>query len=775
MIELTMQTKKEAYLKKVYRFMIIFILFLVAIAILFINYVLKYEELAAQQYLEAVAIQTASNIKSRISNQKYELSLLASEMTAKIDNFSDAEFRNFLLKKVNLEQYFRLGFAFPDGRALRFQENIGEIEHVDYSNINCFHEALAGKPCLEKIVKMPEAKSGYVNQYFVPVYSEKNTLVGVLCGQYEVTKFQKILSYATFKGNAYANIINSDGRFLIKHKSIDSKGQNFFDLPIKFINNTKEDIQNQMKEKEHFFFQFKNKIDGKIYCAALASIGERDGFVLIDIPKDILMLNIKMLLFGISFIIIFIACLFLLLLKYTNSLYKKNEKTIYNIAFTDEVTGGSNKNKFLYKAKEILNNSSDDDKYAMISFDITKFKIINELYGYKKANKILTDVYNILSKNLSKGSIVARDFAATFIILYKYDKEDFIVKYFINKVLDDIKIYNNEVMQNLTSNDEYRVTSKLFVTFGIYLIMDKKGSLVQMGDRASIAKRSIKDSVMCSYQFYDDTYRAEMLSNKALEDEMYNALDNHHFQMYLQPKFDLNTMDLKGAEALVRWVHPKKGIIPPIDFIPLFEKNGFIMEVDKCIWSQACEFLSKRKKAGESLFPISVNVSRLHMNNDAFIDELIKLTRTFDIEPKYIELELTESACLNNEKRFIEIMQKLKNYGFAIAMDDFGTGYSSLNMLRHLPVDVLKLDRGFITDSILDSKGKVVIKSILDMASKLNMETVAEGIETPEQAMFLKNAGCKIAQGFLYGRPMDIHKFVLTFLSGAHSEYQDVD
>lgn len=163
------------------------------------------------------------------------------------------------------------------------------------------------------------------------------------------------------------------------------------------------------------------------------------------------------------------------------------------------------------------------------------------------------------------------------------------------------------------------------------------------------------------------------------------------------------------------------------------------------------------------------------MNNDAFIDELIKLTRTFDIEPKYIELELTESACLNNEKRFIEIMQKLKNYGFAIAMDDFGTGYSSLNMLRHLPVDVLKLDRGFITDSILDSKGKVVIKSILDMASKLNMETVAEGIETPEQAMFLKNAGCKIAQGFLYGRPMDIHKFVLTFLSGAHSEYQDVD
>ena len=188
------------------------------------------------------------------------------------------------------------------------------------------------------------------------------------------------------------------------------------------------------------------------------------------------------------------------------------------------------------------------------------------------------------------------------------------------------------------------------------------------------------------------------------------------------------------------------------------------MEVDKNIWMQACEFLSNLKANGEELFPISVNVSRLHLNNDAFIDELVKLVKMYKVNPKYIELELTESACLNNESRFIEIMNRLKSFGFTIAMDDFGTGYSSLNMLRHLPVDILKLDRGFITDAILDEKGKVVVKCILEMANQLNMETVAEGIETTEQAEFLKNTGCKIAQGFLYGRPVKTEEFRKKFM-----------
>ena len=253
---------------------------------------------------------------------------------------------------------------------------------------------------------------------------------------------------------------------------------------------------------------------------------------------------------------------------------------------------------------------------------------------------------------------------------------------------------------------------------------------------------------------------------------MHQALANNHFHMYLQPKFNLQTKELAGAEALVRWIHPAKGLIPPMHFIPLFEKNGFVTELDKCVWRQACEFLSARKKEGAKLFPISVNVSRIHMENDKFIDELILLTRKYGIDPKYLELELTETACFNNEKRFEETINTLKNLGFVVSMDDFGTGYSSLNMLRNLPIDVLKLDRGFIKDTIQDTKGQIVTKSIIEMANKLNMLTVAEGIETEEQAEFLRSIGCKIAQGFLYGKPVDIKSFTELFINKSQADAQ---
>jgi len=295
-----------------------------------------------------------------------------------------------------------------------------------------------------------------------------------------------------------------------------------------------------------------------------------------------------------------------------------------------------------------------------------------------------------------------------------------------------------------------------------------------MCERANIARRSLGSDVKSICKFYDDNLRAQLLQEKNIEDEMHGALAANHFHMYLQPKFDLQTKELAGAEALVRWIHPEKGLIPPMSFIPLFEKNGFVTELDKCVWKQACEFLSARKKEGAKLFPISVNVSRIHMENDKFIDELILLTRKYGIDPKFLELELTETACFNDEKRFMETINTLKDLGFVVSMDDFGTGYSSLNMLRNLPIDVLKLDRGFIKDTIQDKKGQIVTSSIIEMANKLNMTTVAEGIETEEQAEFLRSIGCKIAQGFLYGKPVDINSFMELFMPKTADKQADI-
>ena len=320
-------------------------------------------------------------------------------------------------------------------------------------------------------------------------------------------------------------------------------------------------------------------------------------------------------------------------------------------------------------------------------------------------------------------------------------------------------------MKQNISDTETVISSKLTPSFGIYLIEDKTNSIAEMCEKAYIASRKIKGDVINLYQFYDDNIRVELLQDKIIEDEMYKALNNKEYKMYLQPKFYLDGKGLYGAEALVRWIHPEKGIIPPNSFIPLFEKNGFVIELDRTIWEQACIYLQERKNKGLNLFPISVNVSRLHLNNDAFISELLLLTQKYQVEPKYLELELTESACYNNEERFKEVIGRLKDLGFTISMDDFGTGYSSLTMLRELDVDILKLDRGFIKDTVDDSKGKIVLQNIINMANQLNMLTVAEGVEFEEQAQFLRNIGCQIVQGFLYGKPVIADEFAKDFLS----------
>lgn len=773
MAELKFRSDKDTLIKRMYKIVTAFTVILVIVAITFTDYILNIEKKAAELYLEQSVLQTASNLKGRVKNDLNDLKILSAMLTASTSSFSESDVIRFMTQNITNERYHRLGFAYPDGKALRYEEKLGKLPYVNWIQESCFDDAMAGNPCFAETIEEPTARSGFVNRYYVPVFDKTGKVVGVLGSQIDSDVFKKILGLNNYNGKGFSHVVDSDGNYIIKSQNEKNPYPNFFESKAKFIGTTKENVQEALKTKDSGTFWFK-WTDGKTYIASFGFIGHNNAFVLTDVPQDVLMLHVNTLLGGIAVIVLTIGVLLLSLLKYTNSLYKENEEAIYQVAFTDEVTESGNKTKFLLDTKEIL-ETSGEDKYAMISMDITKFKVINELYGYKKANKILKDVYGIIKKNLTKGSTCARDFAATFIVLYKYEKEDFIVKYFINKIEEEISKYNENVMTKLTSNTESRVISKLATAFGIYFVADKNVPITQMCDRASLAKRCIKDNMINNYHFYDDGLRAELLQDKAIEDEMYTALEDNQFSMYLQPKFDMKTMEIVGAEALVRWIHPVRGIIPPMDFIPVFEKNGFVIMLDKYIWKQACVFLSERKIAGEKLFPISVNVSRLHLNNDAFIDELLKLTELYNIEPEFIELELTETACLNNESRFIEIANRLKKLGFTIAMDDFGTGYSSLNMLRCLPVDVLKLDRGFISDTIVDERGKIVVRNILEMANELNITTVAEGIETPEQAVFLKNAGCKIAQGFLYGRPMDVVKFTNTFLSGENSLYQDVD
>ncbi len=733
---------------------------LVFLAIFFVKDILVKEKLSAEKFLEQSVLQTASNLRGRISASISELNLLSAGMSSKV-NFSDeSSVAGFLASHISDYSYHRLIFAYPDGHTVRYQKDIGRLSSIDWSNDKRFVEAILGDVVFADTKKTLEAGESYVNEYGVPVHDKNGKILGVLGAQVYADTYLKILSFNNYNKQGFSYILDRNGNFLVKPNRDRSKDENFFNRDIKYIGKTKEEILGLFAEENYGTFIFKQ--NGQRYAACFAIIDNANRYVMTVVPLSVLMLHINKLLSGLILIVVTISVLLLFLLYYNNKLLGRHEKIVYDMAFVDKITGGRNKNSFTLKAREILDKNSDK-KYAMICVEIKKIRALNELYGIENTNKILMDFYNLIEGNLKEGSICARDHAATYVILYQYDREDFIAKYFVDKILDEVEIYNRDSMRLTSRTSGAELSSKLSLVFGIYLIDEKTESVDEMYERANTAKRTIGENVYNVCKFYDEALREKILQEKTIEDEMVYALADRQFTMYLQPKFSLQTGELAGAEALVRWIHPVKGLIPPMHFIPLFERNGFVKEVDKYIWKLACKFLAERKKAGDKLFPISVNVSRIHMEDNAFIDELILLTRKYDIDAKYLELELTESACFNNEKYFKKAVKTLKELGFVVTMDDFGTGFSSLNMLRNLPIDVLKLDRGFIKDTIQDSKGQIVTKSIIDMANKLNMMTVAEGIETEEQAEFLKSIGCKIAQGFLYGKPTDSKEFMNIF------------
>jgi EAL domain-containing protein (putative c-di-GMP-specific phosphodiesterase class I) len=228
--------------------------------------------------------------------------------------------------------------------------------------------------------------------------------------------------------------------------------------------------------------------------------------------------------------------------------------------------------------------------------------------------------------------------------------------------------------------------------------------------------------------------------------------------MFLQPQIDLSTRKMIGAEALVRWNHPIKGILVPAQFLTLFESNGFITKMDMYIWELACKYIHDLQER-DVYMPISVNISRVHIGNTNLSEILMDLVRKYDIAPKYLELEITENLFMEDVEELFSEMAALKKLGFNIMMDDFGSGYSSLNMLRNAPVDTLKIDRFFLDEIMSTDRGKIIVEASVRMAKQLGLAVIAEGVETQEQLDFLSSINCDIVQGYYYSRPVPVNEF----------------
>lgn len=416
----------------------------------------------------------------------------------------------------------------------------------------------------------------------------------------------------------------------------------------------------------------------------------------------------------------------------------------------DTLTNIPNVNRFYVDAGRMV--MEDEGKnYAIISFDIDKFKLINDLFGMHTGDEVLKHIAVVLQEKSPESSLYCRVHSDMFLVCVDYKNRGDLIK-FVEKIRK--AIYKNQFSFDVNT------------TYGIYLVTDVTIPINLMCDRATLAARTMKGNAMNFCAFYDEQYRTEILKNTEIEKDMNAAISGKQFMMYLQPKYSLVTGKICGAEVLSRWKHPVKGLIQPNDFIPLFERNGFILRLDEYMWEEACRTLAKWRDEGRQPLPLSVNISRYHIEHNDLVSAWKRLIRKYDIPTSCLTLEITETFFYDS-KDLYDVLKELQDMGFRLEVDDFGAGYSSLNMIRQIPVDTIKIDKDFLDKKLSTEKGKIVISHTIAMAKDLKLDVVAEGVETKEHVDFLKSSSCDIAQGFFFAKPMPLEDFEQIYFEGA--------
>lgn len=434
-------------------------------------------------------------------------------------------------------------------------------------------------------------------------------------------------------------------------------------------------------------------------------------------------------------------------IKLIKGIFQKyhSDKVIENIDITCLMR---NKYKFINDA-EIMATNHPEKNFALMHYDINKFTVINNSVGYKVGDQILQQIAQILQAN-SENEIIGKGEGDNFFVLKEYiDHEE---------IIDEVLLISSKI-EDLDIWKKIKVNPA--IKTGIVFLHKEDLDIRTAIDKAFIVKRTLKNIYKSEYVIYEDEIGIYEFEAKKIVDDMHEALENNEFKVYYQPKINLISGEITGAEALARWDHPELGLLSPERFIPIFEKNGFIIELDKYVLKEVCRNMRSWKESGYKVVPISVNVSRVHFLYSNFVSDYNEIKEKYKVDNSLIEIEITESVAFSNMnvEEVFAVMREFKNFGFEISIDDFGSGYSCLGLLKEMPIDTLKLDKMFL-HNIEERNSQVIVSNIVNMAKNLNLSVVSEGVETDFQVEFLKGIGCDTAQGFAFARPQPVDKFV---------------
>jgi diguanylate cyclase (GGDEF)-like protein len=433
-------------------------------------------------------------------------------------------------------------------------------------------------------------------------------------------------------------------------------------------------------------------------------------------------------------------------LAFLEWLRTKQRKTVLHMAFVDELTGIANKNGFRLDAEKMI--QSGREIYALILVDLDNFKLVNDLFGFAQGDLLLRHVAATLERHTAPNESFGRVSGDKFCLLMAYRNADEFEQRLFG-ALDRISQYS------FPSDTHFNLSA----CAGIYVVRDRSVPIDTAMDRAALALDKAHPAHHGGVFYYNEEIRSQLIAESELVHDMGRALADGEFKLHLQPQIDLVTGRITRAEVLVRWQHPQKGLIMPQQFIPVIERNGLVSTLDFQVFREVCRLQRIWQDGGRAPLILAVNQSRLHLHNLDYVDNLLQITREFKVDPGGIELELTESSFAYDLEILATVAASLRRNGFRLSIDNFGSGSSALNLLKAVQVDVIKFDREFFFAAANDLRGRTIVETIIQMTRDLGIETVAEGVETAEQAQYLKSIGCSRAQGFFFQRPMPVPEF----------------
>ncbi len=413
----------------------------------------------------------------------------------------------------------------------------------------------------------------------------------------------------------------------------------------------------------------------------------------------------------------------------------------------DSLTGALNREAFFEDVRNILDEYPNVE-YVMVCCNIKGFKLINDMFGVEEADKLLIRCADTIREKIQKGATFARLEADRFAVLMPK-----------SRYTEELFMTGMNMVSNYLNNAQYRMV----ILVGVYEIFDKQAPVISMVDGAFLAIDSISSSFKNSIAYYGDMLRREYLSEQKILGEFEEALQTGQFAMFLQPIVNMD-QKVKLSEALVRWIHPDRGIIAPASFIPLLEKTGYIYKLDMYIWEQAAKRLAYWTSMGFDDLSISVNISVKDFYYIDLYETLVGLVEKYHIHPSRLKLEITETIFMTEKERQLEIINSLKEYGFLVEIDDFGSGYSSLNMLKEVPADILKMDMAFLSMDKNITRGRKIVNTIITLAKALGMLVIIEGVETQEQMEYLRGTGADYLQGYFFDKPLPVKRFEELYL-----------